>query len=135
MCNHANSTLTITPNFPDFGIEFRHFIKIMKDLSVFYARLMNQYKFKNHTLFSASFSKVNEEDRRKYETDLFKNLFINHILTESDIDIIDVRYQSEHQIQIQETKESGWIFDKTNSMKTSIYKTGVSNGSSYVKIC
>ena len=31
-------------------------------------------------------------------------------------------------------KESGWIFDKINSMKTSFYKTVELNGTSYVKI-
>ena len=31
-------------------------------------------------------------------------------------------------------KESGWIFDKFNSMKKSFYKTGELNGTSYVKI-
>ena len=40
----------------------------------------------------------------------------------------------EHQIQIQENKESGWIFDEINSMKIRFYKTGELNGSSYVKI-
>ena len=46
---------------------------------------------------------------------------------------MDVRSQLDHQIQNQETKESGWIFDKINSMKTSIYKTGELNGTFYVK--
>ena len=55
-----------------------------------------------------------------------------HILTESDVDIIDVRSQLEHQFQIQETKEYGWIFDKINSMKERFYKSGELNGSSYV---
>ena len=36
---------------------------------------------------------------------------MNHILTESDIENIDVSSQLEHQFQIQETKESGWILD------------------------
>ena len=58
----------------------------------------------------------------------------NHNLTESDIDIIDVRSQLEHQIQIQGTKESGWIFDIINSTKVSFYKTGELKDSSYVKI-
>ena len=62
------------------------------------------------------------------------NLNINHNLTESDIDNVDVRSQLEHRIQVQETNESGWIFDKFNSMKISFFKTGESNGSSYVKI-
>ena len=59
---------------------------------------------------------------------------INHNLTESDIDNIDIRSKLEYQIQIHETKESGWIFNKINSMKKSFYKTGELNGPSYVKI-
>ena len=53
--SHANSILTILPNFPEFGFEFRYINKIVKELSVIYARLINQNKFKYHTLFSASF--------------------------------------------------------------------------------
>ena len=131
---HANSILTITPKFPEFGIEFRYINKIVKELSVIYARLINQYKFKYHTLFSASFYKINEEDQRNNEIELYINLKINHNLTESDIDNIDVRSQLEQQIQNQEMKESGWIFNKINSMKISFYKTTELNGTSYVKI-
>ena len=132
--SHANSILTITPKFPEFGIEYRYINKIIKELSVIYARLINQYKFKYHTLFSASFYKINEEDQPNNEIELYINLNINHNLTESDINDIDVRSQLEHQIQNQETKEYGWIFDKINSMKISFYKTTELNGSSYVKI-
>ena len=35
---------------------------------------------------------------------------------------------------MQETKESGWIFDKINAMKIRIFKTGELNGSSYGKL-
>ena len=132
--SHANSILTITPKFPEFGIEYRYINKIIKELSVIYARLINQYKFKYHTLFSASFYKINEEDQRNNEIELYINLNISNNLTESKIDNIDVRSQLEHQIQIQETKESGWIFDKINSMKFSFYKTRELDGTSYVKI-
>ena len=131
---HANSILTITPNFPEFGNEFRYINKIVKELSIIYARLIHQYKFKYLTLFSASFYKINEEDQKNNEIELYINLKINHILTEFDIDNIDVSSQLKHQIDIQETKESGWIFDKINSMKISFYKTTELNGSSYVKI-
>ena len=110
--SHANSILTITPKFPEFGIEFRYINKIVKELSVIYARLINQYKFKYHTLFSASFYKINEEDQRDNHIELYINLKINNNLTESDIDNIDIRSQLEDQIQMQELKESGWIFDK-----------------------
>ena len=62
------------------------------------------------------------------------NLNINHNLTESDIDNIDVRSQLDHQILVPENRESGWIFGKIISMKISFYKTVELNGTSYVKI-
>ena len=131
--SHANSILSTLPKFPEFGIEFRYINKIVKELSAIYASLINQYKFKNHTLFSASFYKINEEDQRNNHIELYINLKINNNLTESDIDNIDIRSQLEHQIQMQELKDSGWIFDKNNSMKISFYKTTELDGTSYVK--
>ena len=103
-------------------------------MATIYARLENQYKFRYQLLFSASFYKTNEEDQRSDKIELFVNLNINNNLTESDVDNIDIKSQFEHQLQNKKTKESGWIFDKNNSMKTSFYKTGELNGSSYVKI-
>ena len=85
-------------------------------------------------MFSANFYKIYEEDQRYNEIELYIHLNINHNLTESDIDNFDDRSQLEHQIQNQEMKESGWIFDKTNSKKISFYKNGELNGTSYVKI-
>ena len=58
---------------------------------------------------------------------------INHNSTESDLDKIDIISPLEHQIQQQETKDSGWRFDKTNSMTVFSYKTGELNGSNFVK--
>ena len=98
--NHTNCILTNTPNFPEFGVEFGNIRKIIKKLSVIYARLINQYKFKYHKFLSASFYVINEEDQRNNETELFKHLNINPNLTESDIDIVDVRSQLQHNIQI-----------------------------------
>ena len=58
---------------------------------------------------------------------------IKHNLTESDFNNIYVKSQLEHQIQIHETKESSWIFDKNFSKKIRFYKTCELNGSSSVK--
>ena len=132
--SHANSILTITCKYPEIRIEYRYINKIIKELYVIYARLINQNKFKYHTLFSASFYKINEEDQRDSEIELYINLKINHNLTESDIGNNDIKSQLEHQIQIQETKDSGWIFDKINSMKISFYKTTELDGTSYFQI-
>ena len=103
-------------------------------MAIFYARLINQQKLKNHTIFSASFYKINEEDQKGDETDFFNNLNLSSNLTESVIDNNDVKSQLEQQIQIQDTKESGWIIDKINSMKIRFYKIGELNGSSYIEM-
>ena len=132
--NHASSLLNIEPIFPDIGIETRHINKILKEMATIYARIMDQYKFKYHIIFSAIFYKTNGEDQRSDEIELVINLNINKKLTENDINNIDVKSQLEHQIQILETKETGWIFDKINSMKIRFYETGELIGSSYVKI-
>ena len=61
--NYAHSKLTILPNYPESGIEVRYINKIMKELSVIYARLINQYKIKIHTVFSARFDKQKEDNQ------------------------------------------------------------------------
>ena len=132
--NHANSKVNIIPNHLEFGIEVRYINKIMKELSVIYARLINQYKFRYHTVFSARFDKQNEDGQLLDETELFINLNINHNLTQSDLDNIDVVSQLDHQIQQQEMKDSGWRFDKINSMTIYFYETNEMNGSNYIKI-
>ena len=40
--NHLNSKLTISSNFENTGIEFRFIIKIMREMSIIYARVINQ---------------------------------------------------------------------------------------------
>ena len=59
-------------------------------MATIYATLINQYKFKYHNLFSASFYKINDKDPRSHETELFTNLKINNNLTENDNDKIDI---------------------------------------------
>ena len=89
--NHANSKLTVTPNYLEFGIEVRYINKIVKELSVIYARLINQYKFKYQTVFLARFDEQDEDNQVLDETELFIILNINHNLTQSDLDKIDIR--------------------------------------------
>ena len=127
--NHANSKITITPNFPEFGIEFRYINKIMKELAMIYARLINQYIFKYQTVISARFDKQDEGNQFLDETELFDNLNINHNLTQTDLESIGDVSPLEYQKQQQEMKDSGWRFDKTNSMIVYFYKTNELNGS------
>ena len=132
--NHSNSKLTITSNFENTGIEFRFINKIMSEMAIIYARLINQYKFRYQTVFSARFDKQEEDGQLLDETELFINLNINQNLTQSDLDNIIITFPLERQIQKQEMKVSGWRFDKLYSMIIYFYKTNDLNGSNYVKI-
>ena len=114
--NHANSKLTFRPKYPEFGIEVRYIIKIIKECSVIYARLKHQYKFNYQTVFLTIFDEHDEDNKVLEETELFINLINNHNLTETDIDNIDVKSPLEHHIQQQEMNDTGWSFDKINSL-------------------
>ena len=105
--NHLNSKLTIISNFENTGIEFRFINKIMREMAIIYARLINQYKFRYQTVFLARFDKQNEDGLLLDETELFINLNINQNLTQSDIDNINITFPLERQIQQQEMKDSG----------------------------
>ena len=82
----------------------------------------------------ARFDKQDEDNQILDETKVFINLNFNHNLTESGLKKIDIKSPLEHQIQQQDMKNSGWRFDKINSMTISFYKTNEMNGSIYVKI-
>ena len=69
--NHAISKVTIISNFPEFGIEVRYMKKIIQERSVICARIKNQYKFKYHTVFSATFDKQDEDNHVLDETEKF----------------------------------------------------------------
>ena len=51
-------------------------------MSILYARLISQYKFKYQTVFLARFHKIDEDDLVYDETELFINFNINSNLTE-----------------------------------------------------
>ena len=105
--NHASSKLTITHCYPEFGNEVPIINKITKELSFIYARLLNHYKFKYQTIFSARFDKQDEDNQVLDETELYNNLTINHNLTQTDIDKVDVKSPLENQKQQQEMNDSG----------------------------
>ena len=132
--HHTNSKITITPNHPEFGIEVRYINKIMKELAVIYARILNQYKLKYQRVFSARFDKQDADNQLLDETELFVNLKVYHNLPQTDLDNIDVISPLENQKQQLEIRDSGWRFDKYNSMTIYFYKTGELKDSIYVKI-
>ena len=110
--HHTNSKLNFIPKHPEFDKEVRYINKMMKESAVIYNRIINQYIFKYQTVFSARFDKQDEDNQVLDETEFFINLSINHNLTQSDLDNIDVVSQLHYQIIQQEMKDYGWRFDK-----------------------
>ena len=96
----------------------------MKELYIIYARLINRYKSKYPTAFSAQFDKQDEDNEVLDDIELHINSNINHNLTESDLDKIDIKSPLEYQVKQQEMKDSGWRFEKINSMTIYFCKTG-----------
>ena len=63
--NFLNSILTNIPNYKE--IDKVYINKILKEMATIYAKLLNENTFVNHTLLSANFYKLNEEDQRGNE--------------------------------------------------------------------
>ena len=61
--NHGNSKIFIKPNYSEFGIELRYIDKIIKEMTSFYAKLIDQYEFKHETVFSARFDNQDEDNQ------------------------------------------------------------------------
>ena len=59
---------------------------------------------------------------------------INHNLIKSDLDKFDNKSPLEHPVQQREMKDSGWRFDKINSMTVYFDKTSELNGSNYIRV-
>ena len=73
-------------------------------------------------MFSSRFDKQDADDQVLEKIVLYIVLSIIRNFTESDIDIFDIRSQIEQQTENQESKDSGWRFDKINSMTIHLYK-------------
>ena len=103
-------------------------------MSHVYAKIKNQYNFKSQLTFLVFFNKYGEDNEIINQFEIPITSSITHNLTQSEIDNIKVQWTSENRIQSKEMKESGWNYQRINSMKKKFYKSGELKRSSYVKI-
>ena len=104
---HANSIITITSEFKNIGIDISHINKLMEEMSLIYAKLKDQYKFKYQLTSLVLFKKYGEDNEITSEVELPITLSISHNLTQSEIDNINFQWTLENRIQILEMKEFG----------------------------
>ena len=93
-----------------------HINEIMEELSHLYAKLKDQYKFNYQLTFLLLFNKSEEYNEITSETELLNTLSTTHNLTQSEIDKINMQWDLENSIQSIEMRESGWNFQKINTM-------------------
>ena len=131
---NINSQIRITSKFDTFGIEMNFVDKIFKEMSHIYAKFINQYKFKYQLSFMLLFYKFEEDGDIRKEAEMTVNLNMTNNLTQSEIDNVNIQWDLEAKKQNFEMQESGWVFQRVNSMTISFYNTGNMDGSSYVKL-
>ena len=85
-------------------------------MSLIYARLINQCKFRYQILFSARIDKQDEDDQVLDENEIYVLLNVNQNSTQTDNDRIVAGSHSEQQIQNQGSKDSSRRFDENNSI-------------------
>ena len=68
-------------------------------MAAFNAKIINHYEIWYQAVFSARFDELHEKGEMLDEIELYKNLKINHNLTESDNSFIEFKSQFDHQIQ------------------------------------
>ena len=129
-----NSQITITSKFDNTGIEMYFIDKIFKEMAYIYAKFINQYKFKYQLSFMLLFYKSEEDGDIGKEAEMTVTLNMVNNLIQSEIDNVDIQWDLEARKQNLEMNESGWNFQRVNSMTISFYNTGNIDGSSYVKI-
>ena len=129
-----NSQITITSKFDNTGIEMYFIDKIFKEMAHIYAKFINQYKFKYQLSFMLLFYKFEEDGDIRKEAEMTVTLNMTNNLTQSEIDNVDIQWDLEARKQNLEMRESGWNFQRVNSMTISFYNTGNMDGSSYIKL-
>ena len=80
------------------------------------------------------FNKFEEDGDIRKEAEVVVNLSMINNLTESEIDNANIQWEVEARKQNLEMRESGWHFQRVNSLTISFYNTGNMDGSSYVII-
>lgn len=96
--NHTNSKITISSKY-ELEVEISEINSILREMSITYARLINQYKFTNQTVFSTVFDKQDEVGFELDKTNMFISFKINQNLTKTDIDEINIESQLYFQIE------------------------------------
>ena len=108
-----------------------HINNIVKQLSIKYGELINQFKFKIRFFANVKYL-LNHEDEAPEEANHYIGVDIIHILTRLQLDDIDIMTDLDNEIESRDMEGSGWNVQGINHLKIYFHKTNPINGMTYI---
>ena len=109
-----------------------HINNIVKQLSIKYGELINQFEFKIRFYANVKYL-LEHEDEPSEETNHYIDVDIINILTRLQLNDIDITTDLDNEIQTRDMEGSGWNVQGINHLKIYFHKTNPINGMTYVE--
>ena len=109
-----------------------HINNIVKQLSIKYGELINQFKFKIRFYANVKYL-LEHEDEPSEETNHYIDVDIINILTRLQLNDIDIMTDLDNEIQTRDIEGSGWNVLAINRLKTYFHKTNPINAMTHVE--
>ena len=108
-----------------------HINNVVKQLSIKYGELINQFKFKIRFYASVRYL-LEHEDELPEVVDHYVGVHVINNLTRLQLDDLDNMTDLENEIENRDMEGSGWNIQGINHLKIYFLKTNVINGSTYI---
>ena len=109
-----------------------HINNIVKQLSIKYGELINQFKFKIRFYANVKYL-LNHEDEPPEESNHYINVDIIHILTRLQLNDIYIMTELDNESENRDMEGSGWNVQGINHLKIYFHKTNAINGRTYIE--
>ena len=126
-----NSELKVVAKSNQYINQF-HINDIVKQMSIKYGELINQYKFKIKVFANVKYLKNNGEGPIE-EVDHYIPINIIENLTRIQLDDLDIMADLNNEIERRDMEGSGWNIEGINHLKIYFHKTNPINGQTYIE--
>ena len=126
-----NSELKVVGKANQYNNKY-HINNIVKQLSIKYGELINQFKFKIRFYANVKYL-LEHEDVPSEESNHYIGVDIINILTRLQLNDIDIMTELDNEIETRDMEGSGWNVQGINHLKIYFHKTNPINGQTYVK--
>ena len=109
-----------------------HINNIVKQLSIKYGELINQFQFKIRFYANVKYL-LEHEDEGSEESNHYVGIDIINILTRLQLNDLDIMTDLDNEIETRDMEGSGWNVQGINHLKIYFHKTNRINGRTYIK--